>query len=71
MAARVQIHRGRLLRGELRTQAEVDYYWKKLSAGGKQIQCGWLKDKFGLAWQVVPTVLSELVSGQDPSNLNV
>ncbi len=49
-----------------RTQAEVDYYWKKLSAGGKQIQCGWLKDKFGLAWQVVPTVLGELVSGKDP-----
>lgn len=50
-----------------RTQAEVDYYWKKLSAGGKQIQCGWLKDKFGLAWQVVPTVLSDLVTDKDPS----
>jgi predicted 3-demethylubiquinone-9 3-methyltransferase (glyoxalase superfamily) len=48
-----------------KTQAEVDYYWKKLSAGGKEVQCGWLKDKFGLSWQIVPTVLGELLSSKD------
>ena len=39
------------------TQEEVDYFWEKLSAGGEESQCGWLKDKYGLSWQVVPTVL--------------
>jgi predicted 3-demethylubiquinone-9 3-methyltransferase (glyoxalase superfamily) len=48
------------------TQEEVDAYWEKLTAGGSDVQCGWLKDKFGLSWQVVPTVLSELLSGPDP-----
>lgn len=48
-----------------KTQAEVDGYWKKLSAGGKEVQCGWLKDKYGLAWQVVPTALGEWLSGKD------
>ena len=48
-----------------KTQAEVDYYWKKLTAGGKEVQCGWLKDKFGVSWQIVPTVLGELMSTQD------
>ena len=47
------------------TQAEVDRYWKKLSAGGKEVQCGWLKDKYGVSWQVVPTLLGELISGKD------
>ena len=47
------------------TQEEVDYYWKKLSAGGKEVQCGWLKDKFGLSWQIVPTILPELLSDKD------
>ena len=49
------------------TQAEVDYYWEKLSAGGDEQaqQCGWLKDKYGLSWQVVPTVVSELVGDPD------
>ncbi len=48
-------------------QSEVDYYWKKLSAGGKEVQCGWLKDKFGLSWQIVPTILGELMSDKDPA----
>src|SRR6266550_1404715 len=47
------------------TQAEVDKFWKKLSAGGKEVQCGWLKDKYGLSWQIVPTVLGELLSDKD------
>jgi predicted 3-demethylubiquinone-9 3-methyltransferase (glyoxalase superfamily) len=47
------------------TQEEVDYYWKKLSAGGKEVQCGWLKDKFDLSWQIVPTILPELLSDKD------
>jgi predicted 3-demethylubiquinone-9 3-methyltransferase (glyoxalase superfamily) len=50
-----------------RTQEEVDHYWNRLSAGGdKQAQqCGWLKDKYGLSWQVVPTVLVEMMSDPD------
>jgi predicted 3-demethylubiquinone-9 3-methyltransferase (glyoxalase superfamily) len=47
------------------TQDEVDTYWEKLSAGGSDFQCGWLKDKFGLSWQVVPTALSELLRDPD------
>ena len=49
------------------TQAEVDRFWKRLSAGGKEVQCGWLKDKYGLSWQIVPTVLGELLSDKDPA----
>lgn len=48
-----------------KTQAEVDKYWDALSAGGKKRQCGWLKDKFGVFWQVVPTILGELLSDKD------
>src|SRR5213596_734150 len=48
-----------------KTQPEVDKFWKKLSAGGEEVQCGWLKDKFGLSWQIVPTVLGELLSAKD------
>ena len=46
------------------TQEEVDYYWKKLSEGGdeKAQQCGWLKDRFGISWQIVPTILSKLMA---------
>ncbi|HTH82500.1 MAG TPA: VOC family protein [Mucilaginibacter sp.] len=48
------------------TQEEVDEYWEKLSAGGQTSQCGWLKDKFGLSWQIVPEVLGQLLSDPDP-----
>ncbi len=47
------------------TQKEVDYFWEKLSAGGHQVQCGWLKDRFGLSWQVVPTVLPKMLQDKD------
>src|SRR5262249_48813900 len=47
-------------------QAEVDDYWDKLTAGGSEIQCGWLKDRFGLSWQIVPTALFELIDDKDP-----
>jgi predicted 3-demethylubiquinone-9 3-methyltransferase (glyoxalase superfamily) len=50
-----------------KTQAEMDYYWRKLSAGGKEVQCGWLKDKYGLSWQIVPTILGELFADKDPA----
>jgi predicted 3-demethylubiquinone-9 3-methyltransferase (glyoxalase superfamily) len=43
------------------SQEEIDYYWSKLSEGGTEMQCGWLKDKFGLSWQIVPAVLLDLV----------
>jgi predicted 3-demethylubiquinone-9 3-methyltransferase (glyoxalase superfamily) len=49
------------------TQAEVDEYWAKLSAGGKENQCAWLDDKFGVSWQIVPNVLIELFSDPDPA----
>jgi predicted 3-demethylubiquinone-9 3-methyltransferase (glyoxalase superfamily) len=48
------------------TQEEIDYFWEKLGAGGQTQACGWLKDKFGLSWQVVPSVLSELMQDKDP-----
>jgi len=47
------------------SQAEVDDYWEKLTAGGSEIQCGWLKDKFGLPWQVTPVILGQLLSDPD------
>jgi predicted 3-demethylubiquinone-9 3-methyltransferase (glyoxalase superfamily) len=49
------------------TQQEVDYYWDKLTAGGKPVQCGWLEDKYGLSWQVVPKELFRLVQDNDPA----
>ncbi len=48
------------------SQAEVDELWEKLSAGGEQGPCGWLKDKYGLSWQIVPTVLGEMMQAKDP-----
>lgn len=52
------------------TQAEVDYYWDRLSAGGAPGQCGWLKDRYGLSWQVVPTILPALMTDADPARVN-
>lgn len=49
-----------------KTQAEVDEFWKKLSAGGKEVECGWLKDKYGLSWQITPDILSEMLNDPDP-----
>jgi predicted 3-demethylubiquinone-9 3-methyltransferase (glyoxalase superfamily) len=49
-----------------KTQEEVDAYWDRLSAGGKPNQCGWLDDKFGLTWQIVPTALPEMLKDKDP-----
>jgi predicted 3-demethylubiquinone-9 3-methyltransferase (glyoxalase superfamily) len=48
-------------------QDEVDHYWNRLSEGGEEDQCGWLKDRFGVSWQVVPTVLDELLGDPDPA----
>ena len=48
------------------TQEEVDEYWAKLSEGGEEGPCGWLKDRFGLSWQIVPTILEELLASPDP-----
>lgn len=47
------------------TQAEVDYYWEQLGAGGQFQQCGWLQDKFGITWQIVPTILDQLLQSPD------
>ena len=53
------------------TQEEVDYFWEKLlEGGGKESQCGWLKDKYGLSWQIVPTILPELLQEKDPEKAN-
>jgi predicted 3-demethylubiquinone-9 3-methyltransferase (glyoxalase superfamily) len=49
------------------TQEEVDHYWNKLCEGGKEGSCGWLKDKYGVSWQVVPTILSKLLSDPEKS----
>jgi predicted 3-demethylubiquinone-9 3-methyltransferase (glyoxalase superfamily) len=50
-----------------RTQDEIDNYWEKLSAGGKEIECGWLTDRFGLSWQIVPETIGQLLKGNDPA----
>jgi predicted 3-demethylubiquinone-9 3-methyltransferase (glyoxalase superfamily) len=49
------------------TQAEIDDLWTKLTAGGKEVACGWLTDKFGVSWQIVPTILGKLMSDKDPA----
>ena len=52
------------------TQEDVDRLWEKLSEGGAQVQCGWLKDRYGLSWQIVPTILGELIGDPDPARAN-
>jgi predicted 3-demethylubiquinone-9 3-methyltransferase (glyoxalase superfamily) len=49
-----------------RDQAEVDFYWERLTEGGKAGQCGWLKDRYGLSWQIIPKALIELMNDPDP-----
>lgn len=48
------------------TQEEIDHFWQTLSAGGQEVECGWLKDRFGVSWQVVPTVLGEMLQDGHP-----
>jgi len=52
------------------TQQEVDALWKKLSAGGREDQCGWLQDKYGLSWQIIPTVLGQMLGDKDAKKAN-
>lgn len=53
-----------------KNQEEVDYYWEKLTEGGSEERCGWLKDKFGLSWQIIPDALSEYLYDADPEKAN-
>jgi predicted 3-demethylubiquinone-9 3-methyltransferase (glyoxalase superfamily) len=55
---------------DCQTQEEVDEFWEKLSAGGEKGPCGWLKDKYGLSWQIDPGILGELLRDSDPSKSN-
>jgi predicted 3-demethylubiquinone-9 3-methyltransferase (glyoxalase superfamily) len=52
------------------TQQEVDELWEKLSAGGEKNRCGWLRDKYGLSWQIIPTALGEMLGDRDPAKAN-
>ena len=52
------------------TQDEVDYYWERLSEGGEEGPCGWLKDRYGLSWQVTPTGMEEMLNDPDPERAN-
>lgn len=51
-------------------QQDVDYFWEKLSAGGQEIQCGWLKDKYGLCWQIVPKAMMEMLKDKDQAKVD-
>jgi predicted 3-demethylubiquinone-9 3-methyltransferase (glyoxalase superfamily) len=53
-----------------KTQKEIDYFWQKLSAGGEKSRCGWLKDRFGVSWQIVPAILGELLNDEDDEKSN-
>jgi predicted 3-demethylubiquinone-9 3-methyltransferase (glyoxalase superfamily) len=55
---------------ECETQAEVDYYWTRLADGGAEQQCGWLKDRFGLSWQVIPSALGRFLMDEDRDKAN-
>jgi predicted 3-demethylubiquinone-9 3-methyltransferase (glyoxalase superfamily) len=50
-----------------KTQEELDDYWEKLSAGGEKVQCGWLRDKYGVSWQIVPTIIGDIFQDKDPA----
>ena len=50
-----------------KTQKEIDYFWTKLTDGGEESMCGWLKDRFGVSWQIIPTVLADIFTGADPA----
>src|SRR5687768_5469127 len=52
------------------TQEEIDYYWEKLSAVPEAEQCGWLKDKYGLSWQIVPSLMDKMIQDQDPQRID-
>ena len=52
------------------TQEEIDYYWDKLTDGGQEVQCGWLKDKFGVSWQVVPTIITKMLTSPDQDKVD-
>ena len=52
------------------TQEEIDFYWEKLTSdGGQESECGWLKDKYGLSWQIVPTIMDEMMQSKDPERI--
>ena len=53
-----------------KNQKEIDYYWSRLSKGATQKQCGWLTDKFGVTWQIIPTILGNLIGDQDREKAN-
>jgi len=55
---------------ECETQDEIDYFWEKLTDGGEESQCGWLRDRFGLSWQVVPKGMEEVFADDDPERAN-
>jgi predicted 3-demethylubiquinone-9 3-methyltransferase (glyoxalase superfamily) len=55
---------------DCKTQEEVDELWEKLSEGGEKGRCGWLKDKFGLWWQIIPSALGEMLGDPDPAKAN-
>lgn len=52
------------------SQQEIDYYWEQLTAGGEEGVCGWLKDRYGLSWQVVPTILDQMLEGPDQDRVD-
>jgi predicted 3-demethylubiquinone-9 3-methyltransferase (glyoxalase superfamily) len=53
------------------TQEEIDEYWEKLTAeGGQEVECGWLRDKFGLSWQIVPAIMDKMMQSEDPKRLS-